>query len=181
VQRRGRFRVAFIVVCAALVAACASKTPAERVAESRSAYKATLNSFFVKETPLEAETDMVEGDAEADAEGDTEADATALAEEEVPVAVEVKKDAVLDVIVQHQTNEPLAGLTLDISMVDGAQKELAHWRYWIDTTGLLKANQRPYSIVFEDVAYEEGYGFNVEVRQAVPESERGEYREFQGP
>jgi hypothetical protein len=164
------------VVCAALVAACASKTPAERVAESRSAYKATLNSFFVKETPLEPVEEAMAGEAEAE----DEAEAGAEAEDEMPMAVEVRKDAVLDVIVQHQTNDPLAGITLDISMVDGAQNELEHWQYWVDTTGLPKANQRPYSIVFEDVDYQEGYGFNVEVRQPVPESERGAYREFEG-
>jgi hypothetical protein len=185
VQRRSRFCLVFIVVCSALLAACASKTPAERVAESRSAYKATLNSFFVKETPVEAEMAATPGEGEESAEMAAGSEAEAAgegvdAEGEMPVAVEVRKDAVLDVIVQHQTNDPLPGITLDISMVDGAQNEVAHWQYWVDTAGLPKANQRPYSIVFEDIAYQEGYGFNVEVRQPVPESERGAYREFEG-
>lgn len=177
--RRDRICLAFIVVCVTLAVGCASKTPAERVTESRAAYKATLNSFFVKETPLE-----VALEAEVGEEGEAVAEATdevaPMDEEAMPVASAVRKDAVLDVIVQHQTANPLAGLTLDISMVDSAQNELEHWRYWVDTTGLPKANQRPYSIVFEDVAYEEGYGFHVEVRPSVPEAERGEYREFEG-
>lgn len=92
----------------------------------------------------------------------------------------MRLDAVLDVIVQHDSNKPLDGITLDVTMVDGQQNEVDSWRYWVDTKGLPKANQRPYSLVFEDVAYEEGYGFHVEVRSPIAPSERGDYREFEG-
>lgn len=181
-HRSGRFSLVSIVVCVILLVSCASQTPVEKVAASRAEYKATLNSFFVKESPLEVvapEADEVEGE-ESEGAADEDPMEGVEGEEAPPMEVPVRQDAVLDIIVQHDTAHPLDGITLDISMVDGAQKELESWRRWIDTTGLPKANQRPYSMVFEGVAYEEGYGFFVEVRSPIGESERGEYREFEG-
>lgn len=174
VGRTGRFFLALIVICGVSLVACASKTPLERVAQSRADYKATLNSYFIKETPIVEEAVELEEEAEAPAE-EAAGDA-----EPMPAPEVLRQDAVLDVIVQHDTNEPLAGLTLDITMVDDDKNEVAHWLHWIDTSGLLKANQRPYSIVFEGVDYQEGYGFHAEVRHPVAESERGQYREFEG-
>jgi hypothetical protein len=97
-----------------------------------------------------------------------------------PIPVPTRRDAVLDVIVQHDAYEALAGLTLDITLVDDGRNEIGRWLRWVDTEGLPKANQRPYSIVLEDVAYQEGYGFHVEVRHPVPVAERGDYREYEG-
>ena len=176
-QSASRLSLAFIVVCVIVLASCAGQTPVEKVAAARAEYKATLNSFFVKQTPLEVMVPEGEDD-EATTEGD---DAEALMEgEEAPEEIPTRQDAVLDVIVQHDSAKPLAGLTLDITMVDNEQNEVESWLRWVDTTGLPKANQRPYSIVFEDVEYEEGYGFFVEVRHPIAESERSQYREFEG-
>lgn len=173
-----RFPLALSIVCVVLLASCTSRTPAEKVAATRAEYKATLNSFFVKETPLEVV--VPEGEAAEGAVADDSAEAPMEGDEAPPAEVPVRQDAVLDVIVQHDTSSPLAGLTLDISMVDSAENEIESWRRWIDTEGLPKANQRPYSIVFEDVAYEEGHGFFVEIRHPIAEAERGQYREFEG-
>jgi hypothetical protein len=178
-DRRTRFFLALIVICAVSLAGCASKTPVEHVAASRAAYKATLNSFFVKETPIVDETVDLVGEVESEAVTESGAEPEAGDAGSMP-APEVRQDAVLDVIVQHDTREQLAGLTLDVSMVDAEENEIRHWLHWIDTTGLLKANQRPYSIVFEDVDYQEGYGFHVEVRHPLADSELGQYREFDG-
>ena len=181
-HRRNRLSLAFIVVCVVLVASCASRTPAAKVAASRAEYKATLNSFFVKETPLEVvmpEGEEGEDDSEGMAPSD-DAEAMMEGEEAPAMEIPVRQDAVLDIVVQHDTSRPLAGLTLDISMVDGQQNEIETWRRWVDTTGLPKANQRPYSVVLEDVAYTEGDGFSVEVRHPIPESERAQYSEFEG-
>jgi hypothetical protein len=178
-----------IVLCALLAGACASPTPLEQLEESRALYKATLNSFFVKETPLveEAPADemALEGDAgEADSMAEeatgAEGEGEEAAAEESPLPVPVRQDAVLDVIVQHDAYEPIAGVTLDIIMVDAEQNELGHWLRWVDTEGLQVANQRPFTIVLEDIPYPEGYGFHVEVRHPVPAAARADYREYEG-
>ncbi len=171
--RTGRFFLVIAVVCSVSLVACASKTPSERVARSRSEYKANLNSYFITQTPIIEETTELEGETDPAAE-------EAAGDAELMPAPETRQDAMLDVIVQHDTNEPLAGLTLDITMVDDDENEVTHWLHWVDTTGLLKANQRPYSIVLEGVDHQEGYGFYAEVRHPVAETERGQYREFEG-
>ena len=182
--RIGRISLVFIAICAVSLGACSSSTPLEKLEATRAEYKATLNSFFVKETPLEsAPLAAVEGEVEtADqaagsegSEGETEGE-----EEMAMVEPEVRLDAMLDVIVQHDSRNPLPGITIDVTMVDAAQQELGRWTRWVDTTGLPKANQRPVSLELEDVAYEEGFGFFVEVRSPIAESERGEYREYEG-
>ncbi len=182
--RIARFSLLFVVICAVSLGACSSSTPFEKLEATRAEYKASLNSFFIKEVPLEVEPiPAVEGEdeaGEAAAESEDPGDATEDGEEMAMVEPEVRQDAMLDVIVQHDSRNPLEGVTLDITMVDADQQELARWRRWVDTAGLPKANQRPVSLVLEDVDYEEGYGFFVEVRAFVPESERGEYREFDG-
>ncbi|MDH3403784.1 MAG: hypothetical protein OEP45_09240 [Acidobacteriota bacterium] len=185
-SRTGRLSLLFLVICAVSLGACSSPTPLERVDASRAEYKASLNSFFVQETPLVEEAapgEGVEGEEEMgeEATGEPPAGSEEIAAgEEEALVVPGRLDAVLDVIVQHDSRSPLDGVTLDITMVDGEQRELARWTRWVDTAGLPKANQRPFSIVLEDVDYEEGYGFYVEVRPAVPAAERGAYREYDG-
>lgn len=187
-RRFSLFSLMFIVFCALSFGACASKTPLERTIEARTEYTATLNSFSMKETPsvdpaadMAADIEML-SDADSEQGEDAESvDAEGMDDDEeaVEMAPEMRQDAVLDVIIQHDSRAPLAGVTVDITMADGSQ-ELASWRRWIDTEGLLPANQRPVIIVLEDVSWEEGFGFSVEVRPLVPEGERGEYREFEG-
>jgi len=184
VGRTGRLTLVFIVICTLSLGACAGKSELDRVADARGTYRATLNSFFVKEVAPVDEVADVPAEGEEAAEGDEP-----VSEDAETVPEPVRQDAVLDVIVQHDTTSPLAGLTLDIEMVEivrdaaGAvtdEIQRAQWLYWVDTEGLQKANQRPYSVVFEDVDYEEGFAFFVEVRHPVPASDRGDYREFDG-
>ncbi len=175
-QNVSRYLVLAVLVVVSL-GGCASKTPVEQALESRAAYKATLNSFFVKETPLAEMPAAVEEEAEAGAASDAEAPE---GEQPVEVPIPTRRDAMLDIIVQHDSRDPLAGLTLDITMVDGGENEVGHWKLWVDTEGLPKANQRTVTHVLEGVDYEEGYGFNVEVRQGIPPSEYGDYRELAG-
>ena len=192
-RRFSLFSLMLIVLCTLSFGACASKTPLERTIEARTEYTATLNSFSMKETPSVDPAAEIAADVEmtSDAEGgqgeDAEVDAESVDaegmdgdEEAVELAPEMRQDAVLDVLIQHDSRAPLAGVTVDITMADGSQNELASWRRWIDTEGLLRANQRPVIVVLEDVSWEEGFGFSVEVRPLVPEGERGEYREFEG-
>ncbi len=93
----------------------------------------------------------------------------------------VSQNAHLDLIVQHDADEMLPGITVEISMVDSAQQEKGRWQLWVDTSGLRKANQLQLTHVLEDVPYVEGDGFAAEVRVPVPAAERGNYREFDSP
>lgn len=89
-----------------------------------------------------------------------------------------RQEILLDVLVQFDGREPLDGLTLDLSMADGAGREKARRLLWVDVTGLGKGPGRQYSLVVDDLPYQAGDGFWVEVRSPVPAAERGEYREF---
>ncbi len=149
------------------LAGCAEKSPLEKMMENRARYSARLNGFYVQAQPLVAE---VVADAE------TEAGEETAAVEEAPV--EIVQNAHLDILVQHDSSVKLPGITLDITQVDVAKSQKGHWRMWVDTSRVEKANPTQYSYVIEGVDYVEGDGFNVEVRHLVPEAERGEYQEF---
>lgn len=180
-------RLSALWLCALLamagvgLAACSPKSPEERVADLRRQYNAELNSFVVEETPLEpaageeemaGEGEEMAGEEMAGEAGDGEG-MDAMGE-----PVEVRKDVVLDILVQNRATEPLAGLTLDIGLVDPGKNEKAHYRHWVDTSNLLKGRGESFIHRIEDVPYEEGDAFYVEIRTPVPAAERGEYREF---
>lgn len=74
--------------------------------------------------------------------------------------------------------EPLPGVTLDVDQVDATGKSKRHWRIWADTAGLQPGGEVRSVHVLEDVDYAPGDGFQVEVRQEIPEAERAEYREW---
>jgi hypothetical protein len=89
-----------------------------------------------------------------------------------------KQEILLDVIVRFDGREPLDGLTLDLSMADGAGREKAHRALWVDVAGLERGAERQVSLVVDDLPYQAGDGFWIEVRSPVPEAERGSYREL---
>lgn len=182
-QPFGLWLCALLAVATVGLAGCSQKSPEERVAELRRHYNAELNSFVIEETPLEpapasAEEGLVgegmagEGMAGEEMEGGMEG------EEAMAEPVEVRKDVVLDVLVQNRATEPLAGLTLDIGLVDADKNEKAHYRHWVDTSNLLKGRGESFVHRIEDVPYEDGDAFYVEIRTPVPAAERGEYQEF---
>ena len=92
--------------------------------------------------------------------------------------IEVKQSVRLDILIQHRSEERLPGITVDVSMVDPNQQEKGHWRVWFDTSEVTEATVTQFTHILEDVGYEEGDGFYVEVRHPVPPEERSEYREF---
>jgi hypothetical protein len=157
-----------------VLTACGPSSPAEKTAQTRSLYSARLNGFVVEEEPI-VEAPMGEMEASA---GEVET-AEAILEEQAdfePVAVSQR--VLLDILIQHDSNEKLPGVTVDISMAapDGQEKD--HWRVWFDTSDIEKANVTQFTHILEDVSYEEGDGFFAEVRHPVPEEERSEYKEF---
>lgn len=157
---------------------CAPKSPEEKVADLRARYSAELNSFIVRQAPVEPAAPV---DAVADEPADESApaaDDAADGEEPVePAEPEMRQDVMLDILVWHDANESLPGITLEVTMADG-ETELESWRVYVDTAGLPKANKRAVTHVLEGVDYVEGYGFNVGVRSPVPAAERGAYKEF---
>ncbi len=165
------FRIGQWVLVAGLalaLAGCEAKSPEEKVAGLRARYKAQMNGFVVQEEPVVVDVaEVVEGSPGGGADAATEA-----------VTPVMRQKILLDILVQHDSNERLPGVTVDISMVDAAKTEKGHWRLWVDTSKLQKANKTQLSHVLEDVDYTEGDGFFVEVRHPVPPEERGEYKEF---
>ena len=114
-------------------------------------------------------------------EGVEEATEEGVIEEEAidPMAdIEVSQKVRLDVLIQHRSDERLPGITVDISMIDSSEVEKGHWRVWFDTSEVTQATVTQFTHLLEDVGYEEGDGFFLEVRHPVPVEERSEYRDF---
>lgn len=154
---------------------CSPKSPEEKVAQVRSFYKAKLNGFIVREEPVGGVEEVVvtEVSAEEQAEEVT-AEEGLESFEPVPLVQKV----LMDILIQHRSAEKLPGLTVDISMVDGQGNEKGHWRVWFDTADIPKATPTQFTHILEDIGYVEGDGFFAEVRQPVPASEYGDYKEF---
>ncbi len=163
-----RRSTAFALVVAALLllAACAGEGG---VAGARAGYIAEMGSFSVVQAPAMAEE--VTEDAEADAEADATEEAAAPTE---PAMVTV----LLDFLIHNEGSGALDGVTVDLTIAgpDGNEKERR--LIWVDTAGLTKGSQRQVAHDLTDVAYSDGDGFHVEVRNPIPMEERGDYREF---
>jgi len=84
---------------------------------------------------------------------------------------------VLDVTVRGDAKPPLPGLTVDVSQADGAGREKAIRRVWVDTHEVGPGGEQM-TLTLDDLDYRPGDGFWVEVRGPIPPAERGEYREY---
>jgi hypothetical protein len=159
--------------------ACSPKSPEEKVAQLRSLYKARLNGFIVREEPVGGVEEVL-GTEEFAAEQAAEVTEEMVEEETLesfePVAV--VQEVMMDILIQHDSDEKLPGLTVEISMADSQGNEKGHWRVWFDTAGIVKATPTQFTHVLEDIGYVEGDGFFVDVRQSIPPSEYGDYKEF---
>jgi hypothetical protein len=177
-SRNRVFTVLGIVLLSVVaMTACGPTDPADRAAGLRARYEARVNSFYVKAEPV-----VVEAIAELEGEELAEEVASEAPEGEAMEDAEPEmaliQNAHLDLIVQHDANEMLPGITIEIFMIDAAQQEKGRWQVWVDTSALRKANQQQLTHVLEDVPYVEGDGFAAEVRTPIPADERGNYREF---
>lgn len=164
-----------------LALACSPKSPEEKVAKLRSYYTARPIGFIVDATPVEP-VDMGDEDELAAEDEPMAPEAAEGGEAEVadtaPVAM--RQDVRLDILLQHDSPEKLPGITLDIFMVDAGEVEIANWKVWVETADLPKATGTQFTRLLEDIDYEEGYQFSVEVRHPIPVEERSAYREFAG-
>ncbi|HVS00947.1 MAG TPA: hypothetical protein VMW27_30280 [Thermoanaerobaculia bacterium] len=82
------------------------------------------------------------------------------------------QDVEIRLRVHHRGGEELPGITVDVVQTDAARQDKRRWQVWVES-GAEETTRR-----LEDVDYRPGDGFRVEVRQPVPEAERGEYREL---
>jgi len=190
VLRRTIRTVSALSVLALGLMACEQPTHEERVAGLRAKYEASLNGFAVRETPVAMDLETVPGEGEAATEealdevAAEETGAVDVAGEEGEMetgeAMEpmMRYDVILDIVVRHTSNEMLPAITLDLSHADVAGVEKEHRRLWVDTSDLAKGDSLQVNETLEDVDYEEGDGFHVEVRRPIPAAERGEYREL---
>lgn len=186
----------------AFTVACTQKSPEEKVASLRTHYTAELNGFIAKpnapavpdllddegmeldgmELDGEEESDMEEpadetDEADADADGDADADVSAIEEEELPLGP-LLSNISLDIIVRHDAQENLPGITIDVTQAGPDEVEKGHFRFYLDTSNLVRGQQIQVTHVLEDVDYQEGDGFFTEVRSPVPVAERSAYQEF---
>jgi hypothetical protein len=176
-----RIAAASTVLCSLvtvlLLAACAG-TPEDRVARLRGMYSARLNGFIVEQPPAPEPLMMEEEEGEEPMAPVEEAAEEPMEPMEPEPMGPQTHDIRLDILIQHDSPERLPGVTVDISMVDGAGAEKGAWKVWFDTANMPKANVTQYTHLLEDVPYEEGDGFYAEIRHPIPAAERGEYREF---
>ena len=177
--------LALLLPMVALILAACPKSPEERVVEQRSYYKARLLGFIVEADPVLADlTDEVAEEVAEEQASDGPMDGAAAdagegeAMETAEATVSIRQNVRIDILLQHDSPDKLAGITLDIEMVDSNKVQKNVWKLWVDTTALTKGTGTQFGHLLEDVDYVEGDGFNVEVRSPVPPEEWGEYREF---
>lgn len=176
-----------------VVAGCGPQlSPEEEVEAIRSRYTAELQSLTVKQDPTTESQDLspesqdppqsAEGALGEDEAGGEPAAAAELGEaeaEQTPAERPVETDVILDILVSTTSDEYLAGVTLDVFQVDAEEREKDRRHIWVDTSDLLRGGGTQVTHVLEDVDYEPGDGFYVEVRTPIPPDERAEYREFE--
>lgn len=166
---------AMILILAVVMAGCGKPN----VNQARRNYVAKLNGWVVKEEPMAIVSgiDTVAGTEEGpDEASEDAAEAMSESQEESTEGVFTSKTVILDIVLRHTGGAALPGLTLDISQADAEGNERSNWKLWVDTSDLAGVKQITHSL--EGVEIEEGDGFNVGVREHVPEGEQGEYQEF---
>jgi hypothetical protein len=136
-------------------------TREDRVELLRSQYTVSLESLTVKQEPL------VEGAAAA-GEGGARGSAPRR----------VRADAILDIRVSSGGAEQLPGLTVDIAHLDAERRAKDRCRLWVETAALAPGRSTQVTHTLDDVAWETGDAYTVEVRKSIPAAERADYREF---
>ena len=156
-------------------ASCAPRSgPADRVERQRAHYSAELTGFVVDEPAAPAPSPQP-GATSAPA---AEAAAVGTGEAELVAPPPAASDVELDLRIRHDSPERLAGLTLEVGLLDPAGKEKEHYRIWVDTSAIEPGAPAAVRYRLDDVPYVAGDRFAVEVRRGVPANERAMYKEF---
>lgn len=173
-----------VVALAVVLAACGAQTPEDRVAELRADHDVILNSFQVLEQPTGAADGAAAAvdepvEDEAAEEEATEGETAATVDDAAAAPTTVRQDVLLDMIVRNLSSDGgLPGLTLDVEQADGTGTAKAAYRIYVDTSAIGPGGERAITHRLEDVDFEPGDGFHVEIRQAIPPEQRSDYREF---
>ncbi len=163
---------------------CAEKTPEQELVQARANYSASLVGWSVLQPPADEGMEMEEvaGD-EAMADAAMEDPVEDVGEEEMAAEEGMSDEPelaniLLDILIRNENLDKLPGITVDVSQANEAGDEIRHWRIWVDTSGIERGPGTQIDHRLDDVEIVEGYGFHVEVRSAIAEADRGEYREF---
>ena len=189
------------LACVVFLAGCPAKSPEEQIAEARSQYTVQLNTWAPRDPEVVVE-EALEGEAEGAMAGAPQAAAEAAGAAEAAVAAEAivaegeeaaegegemdmemesgpkTRPIFFDLIVRFDGYDALPGLTVDITHADAFEKEKAVYRQWLDTSGMAKSDTRQIDFILDDIAFEEGDVFSVQLRSNIPAEERGDYQEF---
>lgn len=170
--------------------ACQAQTPEQIVNEARSQYNVQITGSLPQQPVSDAseadealqegeDTDSADADQpaspdsdEASIEDTVDEEGCALPEEQQPVPV------LFDVIVSFDGRKPLPGVTVDIEHKDPFDKVKGTYRQFIETPNMAKDDVLLKDFVLEDVSYEPGDLFILEIRSPIPPEEQSEYREF---
>lgn len=185
---RRTLTLALIAVALVALTACAPKT----VDQIRAQYSVELNAWMPLAPPAPEEPMMDEamegemGEAmEADAmedeamagEGMEGEGADGMMEEAAP-AGPTPRDIQFDVVVRFSGQEPLPGVTIDITHADASEQQKGVYRHYVETTNFLPGEPFQETFKIEGVPFEDGDVFSASIRPVVPEAEKGEYREY---
>lgn len=172
-----------------IITGCESKSPEEKIAETRALYSVTLEGFSIDELSEEnpepkpaEEGASVSSEAIGAATIAEEAVEGEVAEEEMEGEVEEtgprSTDVLLNLLVRFKGEEPLPGITVDISQSDQNGEEKTTSLQWIPTSDIGSNETKQVDLNLEGVEFEDGDTFSVLLRTMVPPEERGGYREF---
>ncbi len=181
------------------IVACGPGSPEEKVTQTRGQYSVKLENWFpkVEEPDPYAETETIDeqgealdeaGEAEATATSgevamDGETEATGEGEEGDEEIAEAAPEGptpttiFFDLIVLFSGSEPLDGITVDVTHADASGAEKRTWRKYLETPGIVKSEARQIGFE-EEVHFEEGDVFSVQLLKYVDPANYGEYKEY---
>ena len=162
-----------------LLAACAEKSPEEIIEAQRQLYSAELTNFVVMQEPEPEPVATEEADEEAGEGAGDATDGDAMDAMEPEPMGPVTRNVLLDILVQNTGSESLPGITVDVSQIDSNRNPKGDWKLFLELPSLAHGTSEQVSQVLEDVDFEEGDGFAVQVRSPIPAAEQGDYAEFQ--
>ena len=182
---RRNLTIALVAVALVALTACAPKT----VDQIRTQYSVELNAWMPLAPPAPEEPmmeegmegeDMAEGEiaeAEEAMEGEEMAEGGEMLEEAAP-AGPTSRDIQFDVVVRFSGQDPLPGITVDITHANAAEQEKGVYRHYVDTSSFRPGEPLQETFKIEGVPFEEGDVFSASIRPVVADADKGEYREY---
>ncbi len=158
-----------VALAAAAGLACSRKSPADKIAEVRNQYT-VQDARPQKQNPI--------GDASAMDVALSEGEEAREAGTAAPAQAARPTSILFDVVLSFRGSQSLPGITLDITHTDAQGRTKEVRRQYVETPKMTNSGVLQQGFVLDNLQYEEGDGFQVDVRSFIPVEERGEYREF---